>query len=273
MNYYSHHIGDFDKATRHLTRLERSIYRDLIELYYDTEQPLTLDIPTLCRKVIAKSNEESTSVEQTLNEFFTKTATGWYHDRCEKELDAYRNSTSQKSLAGKASDIKKELKRQQAINGESTGVERALNGTSTNQEPITNNQEPITNNHIKPAAPADDLQADFDQAWALYPKRPGASKPDSLKAYKARIKAGSSVSEIVEGVIRYAAFVAASHTDAQYIKQPATFFGPGDHFKAKWDFVVKPAAGVTDLAATNARNNEEARIRLFGHRKVEAIDA
>ena len=30
MNYYPHHIGDFDYATRHLTRVERSIYRVLI---------------------------------------------------------------------------------------------------------------------------------------------------------------------------------------------------------------------------------------------------
>ena len=29
MNFYQHHIGDFNNATRHLTRLERSIYRDL----------------------------------------------------------------------------------------------------------------------------------------------------------------------------------------------------------------------------------------------------
>jgi uncharacterized protein YdaU (DUF1376 family) len=90
MKYYQHHIGDFDKATRHLTRLERSVYRDLIELYYDTEQPLTLDRAALCRKIIARSNEESTAVEQVLNEFFTETPTGWYHERCESEIEKYR---------------------------------------------------------------------------------------------------------------------------------------------------------------------------------------
>ena len=67
MKHYPHHIGDFDKATRHLTRIERSIYRDLIELYYDTEQQLTLDMPALCRRIIARTNEESTAVEQVLN--------------------------------------------------------------------------------------------------------------------------------------------------------------------------------------------------------------
>jgi len=78
MKFYPHHIGDFDKATRHSTRLERSIYRDLLDVYYDTEQQLPLDLPKLCKKVIAKSDEESTTVEQVLNEFFIKTPTGWY---------------------------------------------------------------------------------------------------------------------------------------------------------------------------------------------------
>jgi len=48
MNYYPHHIGDFNSATRHLTRIERSVYRDLIELYYDTEAPLSRDVDKLC---------------------------------------------------------------------------------------------------------------------------------------------------------------------------------------------------------------------------------
>lgn len=142
MNYYSHHIGDFDRATRHLTRLERSIYRDLLDVYYDTEAPLTLDQAWLCRKIIARSNEEVTAVEQVLNEFFTKTPTGWYHERCEEELDAYRTSTSQKSIAGKASAAKRALKRHQALNGAATDVEQLNHGTPTNQEPRTNNQEP-----------------------------------------------------------------------------------------------------------------------------------
>lgn len=144
MKYYSHHIGDFDKATRHLTRIERSVYRDLIDLYCDTEKQLSLDINFLCRRIIAHSNEEVTAVEQVLNEFFVKTPNGWYHDRCEEELDAFRSSTSQKSLAGKASAAKKALKRQQALNGNSTDVEQTLNACSTTSQ-LTKNQEPRTN--------------------------------------------------------------------------------------------------------------------------------
>jgi uncharacterized protein YdaU (DUF1376 family) len=153
MNHYPHHIGDFNNATRHLTRLERSVYRDLIEMYYDTEQLLPLDIPAICRKILARSNEEATAVEQVLNEFFTKTSTGWYHDRCEHEIDKYKTSNSQKAEAGRASAAKREAKRQQALNGNPTPVETPLNGTPTNQEPITNNQEPVLKTGANAPAP------------------------------------------------------------------------------------------------------------------------
>lgn len=139
MNYYPHHIGDFDRATRHLTRLERSIYRDLMDVYYDTEQVLTLDQPALCRKIIARSPDEVAAVTLVLNDFFVETPAGWFHDRCEEELATYRKNNSQKSQAGKASAAARAERRQQAINGISTAVPTAVarqsNGTPTNQEP------------------------------------------------------------------------------------------------------------------------------------------
>lgn len=140
MKHYPHHIGDFDRATRHLTRLERSVYRDLIDLYYDTEQRLTLDMAALCRRIIARSNEEATAVEQVLNEFFTETPTGWYHERCEAEIEAYRANNSQRALAGKASAEAKRLKKQQAINGGSTVVDAPLNSVATNGNGAPTNQ-------------------------------------------------------------------------------------------------------------------------------------
>jgi len=148
MKHYPHHIGDFNNATRHLTRMERSVYRDLIDLYYDTEQVLMLDKTDLCRKILARSNEESTAVEQVLNEFFTETPTGWYHERCEAEIAAYHNNTSQKAMAGKASAEAKRLKKLHALNGSSTDVEQPLNHVETDGQQNSTNHQPSTNQPI-----------------------------------------------------------------------------------------------------------------------------
>lgn len=228
MNYYSHHIGDFNNATRHLTRVERSIYRDMMDLYYDTEEPLTLDMPALCRKLLARTEEESTAVQQVLNEFFNRTEQGWHHSRCESVIEEFRANTSAKSAAGKASAAKREAERLEKLNIGSTGVQHQLDDSSTDVQ-LTINHSPLPTTQI-------DISSDFAVAWAAYPKRPGASKADSLKAWKARIKAGAKPEDILAGVLRYAAFVAANQTEPQFIKQPATFFGPGDHYLAVWAY-------------------------------------
>jgi len=150
MKHYPHHIGDFDKATRHLTRIERSVYRDLIDLYYDSEARLPLDKALLCRKILARSNEESTAVAQVLSEFFTETPTGWYHDRCEAEIEAYHSNTSQKAMAGKASAEAKRLKKLQALNGELTSVEQPLKSVETARQQNSTNHQPINQSTNQP---------------------------------------------------------------------------------------------------------------------------
>lgn len=88
--------------------------------------------------------------------------------------------------------------------------------------------------------------AEFEEAWALYPSRPGASKAASFKAWAARLKAGATALEMIEGTAKYAAFCKAERTEAAYIKQPATFYGPGEHFTADWTPSKKSAPAARD---------------------------
>lgn len=145
MNYYPHHIGDFNSATRHLTRIERSVYRDLIELYYDTEAPLCADVDKLCRLLIARSDEEQAAVVQVLGEFFVDTEQGWRHARCDAEIARYHGNKEAKSAAGKASAAKRarqagrqvkaaeEVAEKAAVDGEAE--QQPLNTRATNHEP------------------------------------------------------------------------------------------------------------------------------------------
>ncbi len=82
---------------------------------------------------------------------------------------------------------------------------------------------------------------EFEEAWSLYPSRPGASKAATFKAWSARLKAGATALEMIEGTAKYAAFCKAERTEAAYIKQPATFYGPGEHFTADWTSSKKQA--------------------------------
>lgn len=202
MNYYSHHIGDFDRATRHLTRLERSIYRDLIDVYYDTEQYLTLDLVALCRKVIALSNEEATTVERMLNEFFVRTPDGWMHHRCQEEIGKYHAKAEQASRAGKASAAK-----------------RTFNGRSTDVQP-TNNQEPITNNHKPKKEAKASSVASFDAPdWF-----PASQWSDFIKMRKA-MKSVPFTEAACKGVIREVEKLCKQGHDAANLLETAVMNG------------------------------------------------
>ena len=152
MHSYQHNIKTFNNATRHLTRVERSLYRDLIELYYDTEQPLIAQIKKLERLVIAQTEEEKEALRYVLDEFFYLTGDVYTHTFCDEVIEAYKNNTSAKAAAGKASAAARkkkaeELKAARAKQNEqnSTPVQQPLDECSTNQKPETRNQKPISN--------------------------------------------------------------------------------------------------------------------------------
>lgn len=145
MHSYQHQIKTFNNATRHLTRVERALYRDLIELYYDTEKPLISDFQRLCRLVLATSDEEKQALEYVLGEFFILTGEVYTHNYCDEQIEKYRAIASAKAKAGVASaEVKKQRAEQriaERINTASTNV----NTCATDVQQIRNKKQEIRN--------------------------------------------------------------------------------------------------------------------------------
>lgn len=109
--------------------------------------------------------------------------------------------------------------------------------------------------------------AEFEEAWNALPRRPNDSKADAFKAWKARIREGKTADAMTAGAARYAAYCRAEGTEAKFVKQGGTFFGPGLHFEAAW--VPAPA-----LQATAARNAEARQMLGFRNGpRQETLDA
>lgn len=89
MNYYEHHIGDYIKATAHLSMLEDAAYRRLIDAYYTKEAPLPADRKACHRLTRATSKPERDAVDTILDEFFTLESDGWHQSRCDEEIAKY----------------------------------------------------------------------------------------------------------------------------------------------------------------------------------------
>ena len=103
VNYYDHHIGDYDSATAHLSWFEDAAYRRLICLYYRTERPIPLDLKAACRLVRAQDKDQRAAVETVLQEFFEPREDGWHQQRCDDEIAEY-NSTAPEREARKTNE-------------------------------------------------------------------------------------------------------------------------------------------------------------------------
>lgn len=157
MNYYQHHIGDFNNATRHLSLVERAIYRDLLDMYYDTESAIDAsNLDRLARRLQCITDDQVEALKYILDEFFKLEDGLHVNSRCEREIAEYHGKRKQASEAGKASAKKRAAKKQQAQedcspsdeqpdNSSSTTVETPLNENSSDEQP-TINHKPLTSN-------------------------------------------------------------------------------------------------------------------------------
>jgi len=67
MHFYEFNIGDYAKKTQHLTNEEDLAYRRLLDMYYDTENPvLTTGLATLSRRL----RVDEKALQNVLDEFF-----------------------------------------------------------------------------------------------------------------------------------------------------------------------------------------------------------
>ena len=181
MHYYQHHIGDYRAATAHLSNEEDLAYRRLLDMYYDTEKMIPSDTEWVARRI----RMDVTVVEAVLVDMFIELEDGWHHNRCEREIELYKEKLETASRAGKASAAKR--------------AEQKSNGRSSTDQP-TKNHKPRTNNH----KPVNTAPVGVDQkVWEDFVQLRKAKKAEitetALKGIqKEADKAGYSLQEALE---------------------------------------------------------------------------
>lgn len=90
MNYFEHHIGDYDEATSHLSACEDGIYHRLIRKYYAKEKPLPADVRKVQRLARCRDDAERQAVIDVLDEFFELREDGYHQKTCDEKLAEYK---------------------------------------------------------------------------------------------------------------------------------------------------------------------------------------
>lgn len=226
MHYYQHHVSDFNNATRYLSRLERSIYRDLLDMYYEQESAINgTDMPSLERRLLVRSTDEKQALAFVLTEFFENQESFYFNDRCESEIKKYQDKLETAIKAGKASAEarRKKARKKKRVepditsdiaksNGRSTDVEQTLSNGATNHKPSTINHEPLTNSN-------DDgekaLNIPFDIFWKTYDK---SAAKDKCKA-----KWSSLSDKVREQIMQHLPAYVTSTPVKKFRKDPMTY--------------------------------------------------
>lgn len=207
MNYYQFHIGDFRSGTINMSRHSRWIYRDMMDVYYDSEEPLPLDMDVLCDMLGVSSDDEKEIVRRHLRFKFDMTDAGYTHEVCEKVISEYRAKADVARANGKLGGRPKG--KQNKPSGYPLGCEELSyceqdgTGSQTNHKPLTTNQEPEDQQPCDQQAESPDLLGDdqkvkaaqvhipYDQILAAFAKRlpsfpqPRKLDPDRRQAVKA----------------------------------------------------------------------------------------
>jgi uncharacterized protein YdaU (DUF1376 family) len=160
MHYYQFNIGDYRKDTIHLSRIEHSIYRDLIDWYYLEESPIPKETQVVIRRLRLGSDSDISSLNNVLNDFFSMLDDGFHHCRIDKEIADYQAQCESNRTNGKKGGRPKAKKTQVVSSGlpEVSQVEPEAN---PNHEPLTKNHKPDIQKVQPPEGVSISVWADF----------------------------------------------------------------------------------------------------------------
>jgi uncharacterized protein YdaU (DUF1376 family) len=149
VNYYKRHIGDYAAATRHLSLLEHGVYCMLLDVYYTTEKPLPADSRAVYRLVGARSDEERSTVDTILAEFFTAAPDGHHQPRCDEEIALKQEKAAKNAEIGKMGGRPKEITDSvipenpnglRLVSDQSETVSTDQTSRNPSHKPVTNSQ-------------------------------------------------------------------------------------------------------------------------------------
>lgn len=101
MHYYKFNISDFRAGTHAMSELARWVYRDMLDVYYDTEQPLPADHEAIFDAMGADSQERRAIIERILRTKFRLTGRGYEHEICESVIAEYHANAGRAKANGK----------------------------------------------------------------------------------------------------------------------------------------------------------------------------
>jgi uncharacterized phage protein (TIGR02220 family) len=252
VNFYKHHLGDYDGATAHLSWDEDLAYRRLLNVYYRLEAPIPKDPGTTYRLVRAITKSQKEAVTSVLNEFFVELDDGWHNQRCDEEIAQFKIDNEQNQERRESEKERQRRHRDRRKNLfaglREHGVTPPWDATvdelvaalervqqCSNNAPVTRDitatHEPLTINHKPEEAKsivrlAPDLRQQAREVLEFLNSKTGRHYepvPANIELIVARLKEGASVDDLRAVVAKKTREWATDEKMSPYLR-PATLF-------------------------------------------------
>lgn len=169
-----------------------------------------------------------TKAWQRLSACFTEDGGGGlYNEFLEEVREEQKDRSEKRSRAGKAGAAAKHS------SGKGTANEQQLPESCDGIRGDDSKRNEIKENMY---------DADFEEAWALYPDREGGNpKKKAYRAWKVRLKEGVEPAELIGATARYAEFCDnKGMVGTGFVKMASTFYGPDEHWRESYDVQEEP---------------------------------
>ena len=136
MHYYKFNIADYRKDTGHLSTVEHSIYRQLIDWYYLDEKPIPLETQVVMRR-LSLGSEHEPALQNVLSDFFVQAKNGYTQNRIDMEINDYHGQSAKNKTNGMLGGRPKKTQSVILANPDESQI-------NPNHKPVTNNHKPVT---------------------------------------------------------------------------------------------------------------------------------
>jgi uncharacterized protein YdaU (DUF1376 family) len=177
MHYYKFNIADYRKDTGHLTTIEHGIYRQLIDWYYLDEKPIPIQTQVVMRRLRLGSDQED-SLQNVLNDFFTKGKDGYRQCRIDFEIKEYHSQADKNRTNGKLGGRPK--KTQPVIFGNPDESQNNPNHKPLTNKPLTKDKSATIVAFVLPEW----IDKNLWDGWHSTPKRKNATDEQKTLAVK-----------------------------------------------------------------------------------------
>ena len=225
------YVGDYLKATAHLTAAEHGAYMLLI-MHYWSNGSLPSDDRRL--SMIARmSADEWSESRAAVAAFFNL---DWTHDRIDEEIEKAAISYDRRAAAGRKGGLAK-AGPEQCLSNATAGLKQSHSDSSLRSEGVSESRE-------REAEKAGQQDAKADEFYAAYPKK--LNPDDAKKAFCKRVKSGVDPDVIISATHRFADAHRRAGTEKQFIPAPAVWLNKGGYAS---EDLPEPRAGPQPIAS------------------------